>query len=154
MDSDSPKVGRPSKYKEEYCDQIVEFFNQQPYTLVEIDQEDEDGNVTKTVAVDKFGNAIKVPCPLPTKERFAFNIGIHRETLINWAQAHPKFFDAIKKAEDLQKDILIQNGLVQAYDKTFAIFVAKNVTDMRDRQDINTNLNVSSADSWSDDVDS
>lgn len=148
---DSPEMGRPTKYKEEYCEQVVEFFNQQPYSFVEIEQEDDEGNVTKSVALDKFGNAIKVPCPLPTKERFAFNIGVHRETLINWANSHKNFFDAIKKAEDLQKDILIQNGLVQAYDKTFAIFVAKNVTDMKDKQDINTTLNVSSADSWADD---
>lgn len=154
MGSDSPKEGRPTKYKEEYCDQIIEFFNQQPYTFVEVDQEDSEGNITRSVAVDKFGNAIKVPCALPTKERFAFKIGVHRETLLNWASSHPEFFDAIKKAEDLQKDILIQNGLVQAYDKTFAIFVAKNVTDMKDKQEIDMNAKVSSADDWSDADDS
>lgn len=127
-------AGRPTKYKEEYCEQIIEFFNREPFEYVEIEQENEDGDMVKTIALDKFQNPIRVPSPLPTKERFAFSIGVHRETLLNWEKEHDEFFDAIKKAEDLQKDILIQNGLVQAYDKTFAIFVAKNVTDMADKK--------------------
>ena len=56
--------------------------------------------------------------------------------MLNWAKANDEFLCAIKKAEDLQKDILIQNGLLNAYDKTFAIFVAKNVTDMRDKKEL------------------
>lgn len=127
--------GRPTKYDPKYCDEVIEFFNKQPFEYVEVHVEDEEsGEMRKTIALDKFQNPIRVPCPLPTKERFAFSIGVHRSTLIDWANAHPEFLYAIKKAEDLQKDILIQNGLVQSYDKTFAIFVAKNVTDMNDKQ--------------------
>lgn len=129
--------GRPTKYDPKYCDEVVEFFNKPPYEYVEIDIEDEEsGETRKSIALDKFQNPIRVPCPLPTKERFAFSIGVHRSTLIEWAKEHEEFSYAIKKAEDLQKDILIQNGLVQSYDKTFAIFVAKNVTDMNDKQQL------------------
>lgn len=129
-------AGRPTKYDEKYCDEVIEFFNKPPFEYVEIEEEGEDGSLHKTIAVDKFNNPIRVPCALPTKERFAFSIGVHRSTLIEWANNHPEFSYAIKKAEDLQKDILIQNGLVQSYDKTFAIFVAKNVTDMSDKQQL------------------
>lgn len=128
--------GRPTKYDPKYCDEVIEFFNKPPFEYVEIEEEDDNGNVHKTIAMDKFNNPIRVPCALPTKERFAFSIGVHRSTLIEWANTHPEFSYAIKNAEDLQKDILIQNGLTQSYDKTFAIFVAKNVTDMNDKQQV------------------
>jgi hypothetical protein len=130
------KMGRPSKYKPEYCEQVIEFFNKPPYEFIEVDAENDDGETYKTVAMDKNGHPIKVPTPLPTKERFAFSIGVHRSTLIDWANNYEDFSYAIKMAEDLQKDILVQNGLVQAYDKTFAIFVAKNVTDMSDKREL------------------
>lgn len=110
--ADKDKGGRPTKYDEKYCDELVEFFDRRPNT-------NSDGEITA--------------CEFPTFERFAYNIGVHRETILNWVDKHPSFFDAYKKAKDLQKDILIQNGLMGGYDRTFAIFTAKNVTDMRDR---------------------
>jgi hypothetical protein len=124
--------GRPSKYQESYCDQVIEFFNRDPFELIYIT--DDEGK--KTVATNKHGDPIMKPCALPTKEGFAISIGVHSNTLLNWADDHPEFLCAIKKAEDIQKDILIQNGLIGAYDKTFAIFVAKNVTDMSDKKAI------------------
>lgn len=123
-------MARPTKYKEEYCKDIVDFFNREPFAPLMIDSED--GG--KVPALTKQGSPVLVPCKLPTLEGFAISIGVHRETLLNWADAHEEFFDALKRAKDMQKEILIQNGLVGAYEKTFAIFTAKNVTDMRDRQ--------------------
>ena len=122
--------GCPTKYKPEYCEQIIEYFNKPAYVPVII--KDEDGN--ETVATNKQGKPIMKPCSLPTKEGFAFSIGVHCETLTNWAKKFSEFFESFKKAESLQKNILIQNGLIGNYEKTFAIFVAKNVTDMKDQQ--------------------
>jgi len=130
--------GAPTKYKQEYCDQVIEFFNQEPYKPLM--KENDDGD--EVAIVNQHGKAVLIPCPLPTKEAFATSIGVHRDTLLNWAKEYTEFFGAIKKAEDYQKNILIQNGLIGNYDKTFAIFVAKNVTDMNDRQDINTNVSI------------
>jgi hypothetical protein len=122
------KMGRPSKFKKEYIEAIIEFFDREPNHVVEI--VDDEGK--KTIATNKFGDAILVPCKLPTFEAFARSIGVHRETVLNWAEANPDFLDAIKRAKDIQKEILIQNGLLGAYDRTFAIFTAKCVTDMRE----------------------
>lgn len=131
--------GAPTKYNEKYCEQVIEFFNRKPYEPIMLEGDDGESYP----ATNQQGKVLMTPCPLPTKEAFATSIGVHRESLINWAKKHPAFFDAIKKAEDLQKDILIQNGLIGNYDKTFAIFVAKNVTDMHDKQVIeNTNTNI------------
>ena len=88
------------------------------------------------LATTRSGAPIIKACDFPTFERFAYSIGVHRETLRNWCDVSPEFFAAYKKAEMLQKDILIQNGLMGGYEKTFAIFTAKNVTDMRDRQEL------------------
>lgn len=131
------QVGCPTKYKPEYCEQIITYFNKPAYEPIII--KDDNGN--ETVATNKQGKPIFKPCSLPTKEGFAFSIGVHSETLINWAKKFVEFFEAIKKAENLQKNILIQNGLIGNYEKTFAIFVAKNVTDMKDQSVIEHHSN-------------
>lgn len=134
--------GRPTEYKSEFCQQIIEFFNKPPYEPLMV----KDDKGKDVVATDKFGRAIYTPCTLPTKEAFATSIGVHAETLLNWSKKNTEFFDAIKKAENHQKNILIQNGLIGNYEKTFAIFVAKNVTDMNDKQTVD---NISSDGSMS-----
>lgn len=122
--------GCPTKYKPEYCEQIIEYFNKPAYEPIMV--KDDEGNLS--VAENKQGKPMLKPCSLPTKEGFAFSIGVHCETLTNWAKKFSEFFEAFKKAENLQKNILIQNGLNGNYEKVFAIFVAKNVTDMKDQQ--------------------
>lgn len=133
MSEKKKKTGAPSKYKEEYCQQIVEFFDKEPYEPVQIKVENLDGEMVDSVAVNKAGLPILKPCQLPTLEGFAKSIGVHRETLLNWGKEFTEFFDAIKKAKEIQREILVQNALVGAYDKTFSIFFAKNNTDMNDR---------------------
>jgi hypothetical protein len=128
-------IGRPTKYDPRYCQEIIDFFTRNPYEPMLIDNIGDDGEISKVPALTKHGTPILIPCQLPTFEGFAIKIGVHRETLLNWVESNPDFFDAYKRAKDMQKEILIQNGLVGAYDKTFAIFTAKNVTDMRDKQD-------------------
>lgn len=139
---DDKPFGRPTKYHPKYCEEIVNFFNREPHKPLMV-KNDKGKDV---VATDKYGRPIFTPCRLPTKEAFAASIGIHTETLINWAKANPDFFDAVKKAENLQKEILVQNGLTGNYEKTFAIFTAKNVTDMSDKQTVD---NISSDGSMS-----
>ena len=124
------KVGCPTKYDDKYCQEIIDYFNKPAYEPIMI--KDDEGVLS--VATNKQDKPLMKPCSLPTKEGFAFSIGIHCETLTNWAKKHNDFFEAFKKAENLQKNILIQNGLIGNYEKTFAIFVAKNVTDMKDQQ--------------------
>ena len=126
-DSTKNSAGQPTKYRQEYCADIIKFFNREPYDVLK-----DDG----VVMTDKYGRPVMMPCRFPTFEMFALSIGVHRETLINWCSAHEEFFDAYKKAKDYQKEILIQNGLMGSYEKTFAIFTAKNVTDMNDKQQL------------------
>lgn len=114
------KAGQPTKYREEYCEGIIVFFDEEPSTLSHI--------------TGKF-----VPNRLPTFERYAANIGVHTDTLVEWSKVHPKFSVAYKKCKQLQKNFLIQNALNGSFQSTFSIFVAKNITDMRDQQQIEIN---------------
>lgn len=111
--------GRPSGYKPEYAKMLEDYFN----VPAQVIDEDEDGKKIK-------------PSSLPTLAGFACKIGVHRETLLNWAENHQDFFDAFKMAKEHQERILVENGLMGYYDKTFAIFTAKNLINWRDKQEV------------------
>lgn len=128
------KVGRPTSYKPEYCKKIIDYFNVPHIIYVEKEKIDKEGNIV----IQKVERANK----LPTFESFAVSIGHHRETLINWCGQHPEFLDAYSKAKDYQKDMLIYLGMIGLYNAPFTQFVAKNITDMKDRHEVEqTNVN-------------
>lgn len=114
--------GRPTKYTPEVCERIVEFFSKEPFTPVK--------TVDGDPVIDRNGVVVMQPCKLPTLEGFAIQEGIGTSTIWDWSSNHPQFSAAIMQAKQRQKDILIQNGLFGLYEKTFAKFVAINVTDM------------------------
>jgi hypothetical protein len=103
--------GRPTKYKPEYCEKIIEYFSRSPYV------ENSKGE--------------KKPNDLPYFAEFASQIDVSFETLLEWTKKHSEFSDSYKRAAELQKFFLIQNTLLGLYNSTFAIFTAKNITDMR-----------------------
>lgn len=118
------KSGRPTKYKPEFCDEIITFFKRKPFELVRT----------------AFG-VKKVPNTLPTFHEFADTIGVNEDSIVEWAKEENKekyvgFSAAYKKAKDLQKYFMVENALNGAYNPTAFIFVAKNITDMRDQKDV------------------
>jgi len=72
---------------------------------------------------------------LPTFHRFAEKINVDMSSLTAWRKIHPEFSSAYKRAKRLQKYFLIENGLNGCYNPHFTMFVAKNITDMRDVTD-------------------
>lgn len=109
--------GRPTDYDPKYCEEIIQYFDQAPYEI----------------SSDDKGRLIVNPRPLPTKERFAHNIGVHKDTLVEWSKVHAEFSAAYKKATQLQCEALSNGGLMGAYDKTMAIFLLKNNHGMADK---------------------
>ena len=126
------KAGQPTKYKPGYCDEIVEFFNIEPYEDLEIDHFDEDGNV-------KWTDKKRVATKLPTLVGFSRKIGVCYSTIKNWMDVkHPShqpiFLATVTRvAKDMQKDHLIQSGLQGLYNPQAFKFVAINITNMRDQ---------------------
>lgn len=131
-------VGRPTKYKPEYCEQLIKFFSVKPYITKK---------VTTTGKNDyKKESYQMVPNALPRFDRFAARIGVNGDTLVEWAKAvypeghklagklkYPEFSAAYTRAHELQKWFLVENGLTGLYNPRFAIFTATNITDMREK---------------------
>lgn len=129
------RFGRPTKYKAEFAAAIIKFFDR-PYTREKAIEKVTPQGMPYEVMEE-------VPNDFPTFEKFAVQIGVNGDTLVEWANAknkdgnekYPDFSAAYKKAKQLQKDFLMQNSLMGRYSTAFAIFTAKNVTDMRDKQE-------------------
>lgn len=111
------KKGRPSKYDPKYCDEIVAFFSRPP------------AEMTETIG----GKTYVIP---PMFMRFAKQIGVNGDSLVEWSKTHKDFSAAYQKAKQLQKEF-IQIGLTSGFfSGAAAIFAAKNMTDMRDKTEI------------------
>lgn len=116
-------AGRPTKYTEDIIDRMLEFF-------------DDAGTMTLSDG--------RVVARLPTFEKFASDNDLTVATLDNWKNDpdKPLFFEAYKKCQAKQKDFLIQNAIYNNMNSTFAIFTAKNITDMKDKSEVDNNLNL------------
>lgn len=121
-------VGRPTDYKPEYCEQLIEYFSEAPYK-----------EVTKQV-VTKSGDVINVTqneaSDFKSLAAFANRIKVHKDTLHEWSKVHPEFSDAYKRAKQYQEEWLTVNGTKGLTNPAFSIFTAKNVIDWRDKRDI------------------
>lgn len=115
--------GRPTSYDPIYCQRILEHFDVPHYVKKTINYKG------KEIEIEKANR-------FPTLEGFAASIGVSIPTVRAWTEKFPEFLSAFEKSKQLQKDMLIRLGIEGAYEKTFAIFVAKNATDMRDKQEI------------------
>ena len=119
------KGGRPTKYKLEYCKQIIEFFDI-PHTI-DIHKTKFDAKTGKEYTWCEDG-----PNILPTFEKFAVKVDVCEDTLQEWKKAHPKFSVAYRKAQHLQRDMLNDLAMRGFYSASYTKFVAINITDMKD----------------------
>jgi hypothetical protein len=84
-----------NKYREEYCDRILDYFTVERTRIVEEIVKGKDGD--RVVEVEK-------PNAPPTLYGFAASIGVCRDTLFEWTKKHEKFAAAVKMAKDMQAD--------------------------------------------------
>lgn len=125
--------GRPTKFKEQYAQDLLSYFDTAPY-------------IEKTKQVVSYGAVIEIAFneanDFPTIAGFAISIGVHRDTLLEWSNAkdekgdlkYPEFSGAYKQAIQFQERYLVVNGLKGLVNSPFAIFTAKNVLGWRDKQ--------------------
>jgi len=116
--------GQPTKYKPEYCKEIIEFFDIEHFNIITETTTYKNGNKTE--------REVRVPAQLPFFSAFAREIEVTTETLNQWTKKYPDFSDAYKRAKELQKEMLINNGLMGLYNASSYIFTAKNIAGMRD----------------------
>lgn len=136
------KIGRPSKFNPKYIDSIIKFFDVEPYKKEVMEYSEEyykEGGIKK-----KSEKTRLIPNKLPTLFGFARTIGVSYKTVWAWAFEKDEekldkdlkaFRNAYNEAKELQKEFIISIGLSGAANAPFAIFTAKNVTDMRDKNE-------------------
>jgi hypothetical protein len=117
--------GRPTKYKPEYCKDIIKFFSDPPYKYVEKPVKDKEGNVA--MAKVKEANDLKFLID------YAEYLDVDYTTLWQWTKDHPEFSKAYKKAKQLQERKLVVNALSGLYQGSMAIFTCKNILGWRDK---------------------
>lgn len=122
-------VGAPTKYKPEYAHSLLEYFQSAPTT--KLLQKTYIGKKGVQVTED-----VEVANCIPFFERFAHSIGVTTKCMWEWKDKYPEFSKAYAQAQEIQKTFLIENGLLNRYNAQFAIFTAKNITDMRDKIDV------------------
>ena len=128
--------GRPTKYKPEYCEQMLEYFSIDPlYDRVESTRYDKDGNVAGETT--KETGSI-----LPTFTRFSLKIGVCDDTLSEWCKVHPEFSVAYARCKQLQEDVWKINALKGTYNAAFSVFLGKNVFGYKDKTEIEQNTTV------------
>ena len=141
-------VGRPSLYKEEYCDTIVKYFDVAPISMTIKRELNKDGTIKSEVE-------IPVANTMPTLQRFAHTIGVHVDTMIEWCRVYPKFSEAYARAKQLQEDIWMTNSLLGLYNAQFAQFYGKNCLGYKDKvetESTNVNLNRDMSESEADEI--
>lgn len=140
--------GRPTKYDPSFVLKLKEFFEVNPFDLVVVESSVEYFANGKTKK--KSEKTRPIPNKLPTLYSFAKSIGVSYYTIKNWMdegkdikepvdeeqESKVEFFKAYKEAKEAQKEFLMNNGLVGATPPAAYIFTAKNVTDMRDKQEL------------------
>ncbi len=123
------KTGRPTKFKPEYCQKMIEFFNVPTFIQ------------SKKTFTTKNGTVIEEPVKvlnlLPTFERFAENLEVTVGTMLQWKKQSRAFSQAYTRAEQMQKDWLVQGGVSGIANPIFTKFCAINMTDMRDKTEVN-----------------
>jgi hypothetical protein len=102
-------AGAPSKYKPEYCEELIEYFNVPPY----IGDESSD---------------------FRSLSGFAIKIGVSRDTLLEWSKVHPEFEEPYKRVKDFQENYILVNGNKGLINPQFGMFTAKNILGYRDKQ--------------------
>ena len=121
------------KYKEEYCDKLIEFFNQPDVDIQYKEVLDKKGNVVARTP-------IIMPAEYPTFERFAATIGVTNRTLLDWCNQHPRFSDCYARAKEMQLAKLTSNALRGLYNPIYAKFEAVNNHNQKDKQEVETNI--------------
>lgn len=121
------------KYKEEYCDKLMEFFNQPDVDIQYKEVFDKQGNVVARTP-------IMLPAAYPTFELFAASISVTTGTLKNWCEQHARFKDCYARAKEIQLGKLTSNALRGLYNPIYAKFEAVNNHNQKDKQEVETSV--------------
>ncbi len=123
-----PNAGRDPDYKPEYCQDLINFFDVEPFRPVPETWYNPDGSVKRETMK-------MVPNPPAHLSQWARKTGISSATVYNWARAYPEFLEALSHARAIRKAQVIDNSLTGLYNPIFAKLAAANWFDWHDKQE-------------------
>lgn len=136
----APRIGRPSGYKPEYCESVLEYFTRERAPRrIEVTSEESDKDGKKTV----YRNLC---AELPDMTGFCIEVGIGRETLYRWQREHAEFRDACNTARMIGESIAVDRGNNGLYPTAAYQFYMKNVYGWKDKTEIETVASQDTAD--------
>ena len=119
--------GRPTKYRPELCQDLIEFFSRPLY-------------IKKTIRkwVDGEEQIIEqdVPNTSPYIIDWVMKHDLAHDTPVNWAKKYPEFFDAYNRAKTLQERFFTELGIKGEHNGFMTFQTLKNISGWRDKQDI------------------
>lgn len=142
--------GRPSKYKKEYPEQMLAYFNEylkEPFSPQIVEKKikyNSNGSVK-----EEFYKYKNVSREVPTLFGFSLKVDVHHDTLLRWSKErvgtapeigtrdtrpykYPEFYGAYKEVVRYQTQFLNIAGMSGAAPSIFAMFAAKNMIGWRD----------------------
>jgi len=134
MEEKKRPVGRPSTYREEYCEKLLEYFKSVPLTVMKEVEKVANGEVI-TVMEER-------PNPPPFFESFCIELGISKDTFYEWVKKHPEFADAYKVCKQIQYVHINSNGVTGVGKTAYSIFFAKAALGMREIDQSDNTVNV------------
>ena len=108
--------GRPTKYRPEYCQKIVEFFDvahcEDKLVARVTGKNDYEKNEYKEIAnAPRFFSA------------FARSINVETSSLKEWAKTYPEFSKALTRAKELQVEMFYSNASKSLYNPHFVAYM-------------------------------
>lgn len=127
--------GAPTKYKSEYCKEMIEYFRVEPTQAMYKKEYFSNGNLKSEVPIVVASN-------IPTFQGFADKINVNMDTLTEWRKKHAEFSVAYNRCKELQEKIWLENAMNGRYNAQFAIFFGKNCLGYKDKQEIENSGNI------------
>jgi len=153
-------TGRPTDYKEEYCKDIVEYFEQAKAEIL-VDVSFYNTNKEETIAqiinpiyddpkdwdllnawpVKRIEQKIAMNM-FPSFVRFARKIWVNKDTLYERAKNYKEFSDAMKICNEIAETILLENWLQWIYNAWFTQFLLKNNYWYKDKSEVDNKVSM------------
>ena len=127
--------GRPTKYEPRFAKELLDFFRLTEAAYERVN--------------DMNGKPYLVGKTIPTFQRFAWKIGVDALTLWRWANdkdedgmpINSEFCSAYARAKSYQEALIIEGGLVGAFNPSFTNLLVRNLHDWKDKTEATLELN-------------
>lgn len=152
-------TGRPTKYRPEYCQDIVRYFETchaeivvdvkffQPNKNVTVQEilnplaDKSDNEILQAGAVKSIDQKL-IMTRFPTIVRYALSIGVTKETIYEWADKYKEFSDSLVICKHIAESILLENWLQWTFNWPFAMFLLKNNYGYKDKTEVDHTIEV------------